>query len=64
MKKKELAELKIKPEIELEKDLKSLRERLGKLKSDLEAGKVKNIREIKETKKGIARILTLMNKNK
>jgi ribosomal protein L29 len=60
MKKKEWENLKTKPQIELEKNLKSFRERLGKLKSDLVSGKVKNIREIKESKKVIARILTLM----
>lgn len=62
MKSRELQELKNKPRAELEKDLKSFRERLSQLKFDLAAGKVKNIREIKATKKTIAVILTLMNK--
>ena len=58
MKQKQIQELKNKPTAELAKDLLSLRERLGRLKFDLAAGKVKNIREIKEIKKQIARILT------
>lgn len=62
MKQKELQELKNKPIIELEQDLNLARERLSKLKFDLTAGKVKNIREIKETKKKIARILTIIKK--
>lgn len=60
MKKRAGQELKSKPSAELEKDLRSFRERLSKLKFDLAAGKVKNIREIQETKKVIAFILTLL----
>jgi len=61
MKKKEIQQIKNKPLPELRKDLADYREKLRKLKFDLSQGKVKNIREIKETKKIIARILTLMN---
>ena len=61
MKKRQFQELKNKPLAELEKDLGTYRERLSKLNFDLAAGKVKNIREIKETKKIVARILTLIN---
>lgn len=61
MKTKQLEELKNKPLVELEKDLAVYRERLNKLKFDLAAGKVKNIREIKNIKKMIARVLTLIN---
>lgn len=61
MKKKQIQELKNKPEAELCKDLLSLREKLSKLQFDLKAGKVKNIREIQETKKHIARIMTIIN---
>lgn len=64
MKTKELQTFKNKPTAELEKELSGYREKLRKLKFDLSAGKVKNIREIKETKKMIARILTFMNENK
>ncbi|MBI3638222.1 50S ribosomal protein L29 [Candidatus Wolfebacteria bacterium] len=62
MKKKQLQELKNKPILELEKDLKSAGEELSKLRFDLKAGKVKNIKEIKSKKKMIARILTIINK--
>ena len=62
MKRKQIDELKNKPGAELRKDLRSLREKLSKLQFDLKAGKVKNIREVKETKKHIARIMTIMNK--
>jgi ribosomal protein L29 len=61
MKKKEIQQIKNKPLPELRKDLADYREKLRKLKFDLSQGKVKNIKEIKETKKVIARILTLMN---
>ena len=61
MKKKEIQQIKNKPLPELRKDLADYREKLRKLKFDLSRGKVKNIKEIKETKKIIARILTLMN---
>lgn len=64
MKTKELQSFKNKPAAELKKELGGYREKLRKLKFDLSAGKVKNIREIKETKKTIARILTFMNENK
>lgn len=47
------------------KELKDLlverRERLGQIRFDLASKKLKNIREIKEVKKDIARILTLLN---
>jgi len=61
MKKKEIQQIKNKPLPELRKDLADYREKLRKLKFDLSQGKVKNIKEIQETKKIIARILTLMN---
>lgn len=59
MKKKDLADHKIKPLAELEKELKSQREKLNVLRFNLAAGKVKNIREIRHIKKNIAQILTL-----
>ncbi len=62
MKKKQLEGLKNKPLPELQKNLADYRERLRNLKFDLAKGKVKNIREIKEVKKNIARILTIINK--
>ena len=53
-------ELKQKPEDELKKLLQDNREKLRQLKFDLASGKVKNVREIRELKKDIARILTLL----
>lgn len=55
-------ELRQKPKVELEKLLQENRERLGALRFDLISGKVKNVREIRKTKKNIARILTILNK--
>lgn len=63
MKKKQLEELKNKSLPELQKNLVDYRERLRKLRFDLAQGKVKNIREIKDIKKIIARILTIINQN-
>ncbi len=64
MKKKELKEHKNKPVGELDKDLNGYRERLAKLKFDLAAGKVKNIREIRQLKKAIARTMSLIKQKK
>jgi len=61
MKKKEIQQLKTKSLTELQKDLTDYREKLRSLQFDLAQGKVKNIKEIKETKKIIARILTIIN---
>ncbi len=63
MKKKEFQQFKNKPLPEIQKNLLDYREKLRKLKFDLSQGKVKNISEIKETKKVIARILTLTKTN-
>lgn len=54
-------ELRQKPKTELDKLLKEKKTRLLNLRFDLSEGRVKNIREIKEIKKDIARILTLLN---
>jgi ribosomal protein L29 len=60
MKKKELGNHKIKPMIELEKEMRTRLDKLDGLKFDLAAGKVKNIREIRHVKKDIAQLLTLL----
>jgi len=60
MKRKEFLEIKNSPVGELEKKLVEFREKLRSLSFDLAAGKVKNAREIKQTKKTIAQILTLL----
>ena len=47
---------------ELSRVLGEKQEKLRQLRFDLTSGKVKNIREIKEIKKDIARILTMLKK--
>ena len=64
MKQKEWQEHKNKAAVELEKEMHGLRERLNQLRFDLAAGKVKNIREIRHIKKGIAQILTILKEKK
>lgn len=55
-----LIELRKKSKEELQKILKDNREKLRQLRFDLSAGKVKNVKEIRNLKKEIARILTLL----
>jgi ribosomal protein L29 len=59
-----ISELRQKPKAELDKLFLELSEKIGKLNFDLVSGKVKNVREIRETKKDIARIMTIMNVKK
>lgn len=54
-------ELKQKSKDELQKLLQNLREKLRQLRFDLVSGKVKNVREIRQIKKDIARILTILS---
>ncbi len=63
-KKKLFHELEAKPKSELEKALGEARDKLWSLKSDLAAGKVKNVGEIKAVKRTIARILTVFHGKK
>ena len=55
-----IRELRRKTIQELQQTLIELRDKLRDLRFNLAQGKVKNIREIRETKKDIARILTLL----
>ncbi|MFH1759375.1 MAG: 50S ribosomal protein L29 [Patescibacteria group bacterium] len=55
--------MKNKPLTELQKQLKENRDKLWQLKVDLAAGKVKNVQEIKATKKNIAQIMTFINQH-
>lgn len=57
MKTKEIRE---KTENELKKDLVELRNKSAKLRFDVSAKQVKNVREIRKAKKDIARILTIL----
>ena len=59
-----LEELKSKSANELRILLDNLKNKLRGLKFDLSAGRVKNIRQINETKRTIARILTILNNRK
>ena len=63
MKKNDFQQYKAKSDAELRKDLGDYREKLRKFKFDLAQGKVKDIKEIKEVKKNIARIMGLLNQN-
>lgn len=61
MKRNEREALMRKAPLELEKEMKSFQERLWSLKVDLAAGRVKNVREIQDLKKSIARIKTMLH---
>jgi len=56
-----ISEIKQRSEKELKDILKKKREMLRQLRFNLAAGKVKNIREIRITRKDIARMLTILN---
>jgi large subunit ribosomal protein L29 len=56
-----IRELRQKSEKELRETLVSLRDKLRELRFNLIGGKVKNIKEIHQTKKDIARVLTLID---
>lgn len=55
------SELKQMTKGDLFKKIKDDRERLRQLRFDLAAGKVKNVREIRQIKKEVAKIMTLLN---
>jgi len=55
-----IEEIRQKSKEELKRLLAESREKLRQLKFDLSSGKVKNVREIRQIKKDIARILTLL----
>lgn len=57
-------ELRVKSEEELRALLAELREKNRTLRFDLSQGKVKNTRALREIKKDIARILTILNERK
>jgi len=58
------SELRQRSKEELQKILQDNRERLRALRFDLASGKVKNVKEIRKIKKGIARILTIFKEIK
>ncbi len=61
MKRKDIQEIKMKPVAELKKMLEDLKIRLRDLKFNLAAGKVKNVQELRDCRKSIARIMTFIN---
>ncbi|RJQ26988.1 50S ribosomal protein L29 [Candidatus Parcubacteria bacterium] len=61
MKKTKLQEHKNKNSAELTKELGVLRAKLGGMKFDLAAGKSNTVKEIREIKKQIAQMLTILN---
>lgn len=56
--------LRKKPKLELQRMLVSSQEKLRKLRFDLASGKVKNIRAIRESRKDIAKIFTILKEKK
>ena len=60
MKKKEIQDLKVKSEAELARLIKDANEKICALRFDLAAGKVKNVKELRDTKKVIARAKTIL----
>jgi ribosomal protein L29 len=60
MKRRDIEQLKAKQTPELQKMLGEARERLRKLRFDLAAGKVKNVAELRDTRKTIARMATFI----
>jgi large subunit ribosomal protein L29 len=60
MKRKDIQELKNKPAGELERLIKEGNERLRGLRFDLAAGKVKNVAELHELRKKVARMKTFL----
>ena len=59
-----IKEIREKSENELKKDLVERRNKLAKMRFDISAKQVKNHRDIRITKKDIARILTISNISK
>lgn len=54
------ADIRQKTQEELRRNVKEIRERLRSLRFDLASGKVKNVREIRQIRKDVARILTVL----
>ncbi|MEK7462924.1 MAG: 50S ribosomal protein L29 [Patescibacteria group bacterium] len=64
MKTKETEQLKNKVEAELSNEINKSKDKLWELQVDLRAGKLKNVSDIKKTKKLIARINTILSEKK
>jgi len=59
-----IKELKLKSENELQKMLEDMRDKLREQRFKVSQKQLKNIREIRQTKKTIAQILTIINEKK
>ncbi len=64
MDKKELQTYRSKTQTEREKEIYDARVRLNSLRFDLASGKVKNIKEIRDLKRKVARLFTIQNEKK
>ena len=64
MNKKEFTVFSQKSDVELNKSFLEFKDKLWDLRKDLKMGKVKNIKSIKEARKDIARVLTILNSKK
>jgi ribosomal protein L29 len=62
MKREDIKKILSAPEAEQEQMLKESREKYRALKFDLDAGKVKNVAELRTVKKTIARLMTVLHK--
>jgi large subunit ribosomal protein L29 len=58
-----IVELRKKDKKELEKTVLDLRKRLNDFRFKVSSGKLKNVNEMKESKKQLARILTILREN-
>ncbi len=56
-----ISEFKQKPNKELKRLLQNDQDKLRQLRFDLASGRVKNVRKIRQIKKDIARIMTILN---
>ncbi len=56
-----IQELRLQPKEDLKNFLLTKTKKLGELRFQLKSGKIKNIKEIREIKKDIAKIKTLLN---
>jgi len=57
-------ELRMKKDAELKKTIGTLREKLRVLRFELAAGKVKDVRAIRQNRKDVAKILTILKEKK
>ena len=59
-----IVEIRKKSKTELKNMLQDLRNKLRALRFDLASGKIKNVRDVRKTRKDIARVLTILKEEK